>query len=239
MHSCRLTTAGLALAIGASVPLTLQAQPCFGTPTRGGVAYERGSASYSSSNGVSAAYAGHRLSVGGGYRLRDRSAGITSNEGDFRFAVHVAAGRLMFCPNIGVGYAGESWKPETNVTFDTKRLIGRGGVGVGLEQPVYKGFAVIPFVSARYEFHVVYIDLTAPAGSTAESAGDTLSVVDIEYGLMARFKFLYGGLSLQRNSDSKGTRPYQSRLMLGVTFGGGGTSKGSPPPVTREENDAP
>ncbi len=224
MYSRRSTTALLALAFSAIVPLiALHAQPCLGTPTHGGIAYERGAASYSSSNGVTAAYAGHRASVGGAYRIRDRGA-ITSNEGDFRFAVHVNVSRLMLCPNVGLGYAGESWKPEPAVTFDTKRLIGRAGVGLGIEQPVYKGFTVIPFVSARYEFHVMYIDLTAPTGSTAESSGDTLSVVDIEYGLMARFKFLYGGITAQRKSDSPGRRPYQSRLMLGVTWGGSGKS---------------
>ena len=242
MHTCRFITALLALTVCTAVPRTIiQAQPCLGTPTRGGIAYERGAASYSSSNGVAAAFAANHVSVGGGYRMRDRGPRTTSsNEADLRFALHIKVTRLMFCPNIGLGYAAESWKPEPAVTFDSKRLVGRGGIGIGLEQPVYKGFALIPFVSARYEFHVLYIDLTAPAGSTAEPAGDTLSVVDLEYGLMARFKFLYGGITAQRKSDSPGKHPYQSRLLLGVTFGGGGKSTSpSSSPAKRDENDAP
>ena len=232
MQSCRSKTALFALAVCTGVPLTaIRAQPCLGTPTRGGVAYERGAASYSSSNGVAAALAAHRVSLSGAYRMRDRGAARTSsNEADLRFALHIGISRLMLCPNIGLGYAAESWKPEPGVTFDSKRLVGRGGLGIGLEQPVYKGFAIIPFVSARYEFHVLYIDLTAPAGSTAEPAGDTLSVVDLEYGLMARFKFLFGGITAQRKSDSPGRHPYQSRLLLGVTFGGSGKSTSTSTP---------
>ena len=202
----------------------LQAQACFGTPSRTNVAYEYGMLSFGQSNGVSAALVGGRTALG--LALRTGEIDDLDMQGaDLRFSLKVPAGRVQICPALGVGYKSLTSEPATDFKINSKTLSLRAGAGVGIEQEVYAGISLIPFVAARYEFSLVYIDVDAPnADPDDEISGDTLSRVDFEYGLTATWRMLYVGIAAQRNSDS-GSRPYFARYILGFTFGSGSSTR--------------
>lgn len=206
------------LVFGASVvcPSTMRAQSCYGTPSRSNVAYEYGTVTFGRFDGVSAHLVGTRtaLSIGGRFgEIED----VSVQEGSLRFGVQLPAGKLQVCPALGLGFSRATSEPEPEWNLASNTLSLRAGIGVGIEQEVYRGVALIPFVAARYEFNVLYIRIDAPNADVTQS-GDTSSTVDFEYGLMASWKVLYAGVAAQRNKDS-GDRPYFARYVVGLTFG--------------------
>ncbi len=208
----------LVLATTSVASSQLQAQACFGTPSRTNVAYEYGVLSFGQSNGVSAVLGGGRTSLG----LAVRTGEIDDSDiqgGDLRFSIKLPAGKVQICPALGVGYRSLTSDPSPNFSINAKTLSLRAGGGVGFEQEVFAGISLIPFVAARYEFSLTYINVDAAnADPDDEISGDTLSGVDIEYGLTAVWKMLYVGIAAQRNQDS-GDRPYFARYVIGFTLG--------------------
>jgi hypothetical protein len=125
------------------------------------------------------------------------------------------AGPISICPGLGAGYQREEWEPESIEPVVSRTLSWRGGVSAGLEQHVYRGFVIAPFVGVHYQFDGSIVEVTAP-GNVA--GGDSLSHIDIEYGLIGRFGAVFAGFSASRFTDG-GDRPYIARWLLGVAFG--------------------
>ena len=94
----------------------------------------------------------------------------------------------------------------------------RAGVGLGLEQTVYKDVSLIPFVGVYYRFRATVFDVEGP-GETFTTA-DTASHVQIEYGMMAHYRFLFAGIALERTSDTKGSSADLGRIIIGLTSSG-------------------
>ena len=214
----------LILAITTLSSSQLQAQACFGTPSRTNVAYEYGMFSFGQSNGASAALVGRRTALAIAARTGD-IGDLSLQGGDLRFSLGLPVGKVQICPALGVGYKSLTSEPAPEFSINSKTLSLRAGAGIGIEQHVYAGVSLIPFVAARYEFNLIYINVDAPnSDPDTDISGDTLSVVNFEYGLTATWKMLYVGIAAQRNDDS-GDRPYFARYVLGFTFGGGSSKK--------------
>jgi len=170
--------------------------------------------------GISAALDRGRFAVGMSLRARELESDAKGQEAALRFSLGFTVSRVQICPGIGLGFARDEWE-SPGVTLTANAFTGRAGVGIGMEQPLYGEFSAIPFIVAQYEFTAIVYDLDDASGGDPEITGDTLSRVDIEYGLMARYKFVYAGIAAQRNSDRTGSRPYMARWIIGFAFGGG------------------
>ena len=216
--SCRTILVSLTLSVVAGAS-PLAAQVCHGTPPRGGIAFEHGELSTGTSTGVNLAWAG-RGAFDATLRQRNLDNDRSGQEANVRFALTIGS-KIQFCPGIGLGFGRDEWDAGDGFSLTSNQLTGRAGIGVGMEQPLVAGISLIPFVVAQYEFTAIEYDVDAPANAETEVTGDTLSHVDFEYGLMARFKILYGGIAAQRNTEVSGTRPYMARYVLGLTFGSG------------------
>lgn len=230
----------LPLALSAS---DLLAQACHGTPGRGGVAYEYGRFAFGHTQGVSGVLAGKRTALALGLRLRDLGSDYSGQEGAFRFSMIFPASKVQICPGIAIGYGRDVWDPEQGLSLTSHNVSLRTGAGFGLEQEVYRGFSVIPFFVAQYEFAITYFNIKVPDGTSSVS-GDTLSLLQMEYGLLGRYRMIYGGIAANRSSQTEGLRPNMARWILGFAFGGGGggttRSRGSPmPSSTRVSASAP
>ena len=196
---------------------TVQAQSCYGTPSRSSVAYDYGRVTLGEFHGGSATLIGARTALALSARVGSIDD-LDVQEGALRFGLQLPAGKVQICPALGLGLSRlTSETPQYDLASNILSL--RAGVGVGIEQEVYRGISLIPFLAARYEFNVLYVTVDAPNADVLES-GDTTSTVDFEYGLMASWKILYMGIAAQRNLDS-GDRPYFARYVLGFTFGSG------------------
>jgi hypothetical protein len=214
--------AGLVMVV--MITSVARAQLCAGTPRSSAIAYEYGKLTVGNTHGINATLGGGRNSLALTYRMRDLEGDARGQEVRLRYSLGFGAGPVQICPGLGLGFARDKWDAQNNFTLHTNSLSGRAGVGIGLEKAIYRGFALIPFVLAQYEFTAIEFDLDAPPGTETDISGDTLSRADIEYGLLAHYKFLYGGLAAQRNSDRSGNRPYMARWIVGFTFSSGGST---------------
>lgn len=206
------------------IPRALRAQTCYGTPRRGGLAFERGNISFGHSNGVGGAIAGNRFGLGANYRHYDRGPQTTGNGGLARFALIFNVKYVQVCPGLSVDFEREQWQSTRSGTLTSNQLTGRAGVGVGGEIPVYGALGVMPFVVAQYAFRTVAYDLNAP-NTNAQLTGDTTSTGDIEYGLLAHYSVVYGGV-IGDHYTEKG-RPYRLRFVIGLTVPTSGTQGGA------------
>ncbi len=216
--SCLLTVSLAAGSIaGAS---TIHAQTCVGAAPSSSVAYTYGQTSASRGHGARANFVGQRAALGVGASALSMPPQTGALEADAQVAVQFRANRVAVCPVLGLRYGRSQWEQlisEQKLT--TQSLGATGGVAVGFDQPVYRGLHLTPFLSARYRFQVYFLSSDA-AEDDAEYSGDTLSVVDLEYGLTARYRRFMAGWSAMRNSDTQGTRPQAARFFLGLTWGG-------------------
>jgi hypothetical protein len=211
------------------------AQACHGTPRRGGVAYEYGKLSgIGTSQGVAGALAGSHVALGAGAAVRDLGT-LTGQEASLRFSFILGGGNLQICPGLGFIYQHDSWSPREEVSLTAHNLLGRAGAGIGYEQRLFQAFSITPFVVAQYEFGITAYDLAISTrdSTSTDISGDTLSRAQFEYGLIGRYKFLYGGVAALRSSDSNGGRPDMMRFIVGVTFGGGPVVSKAPVPARR------
>ena len=201
---------------------TANAQACFGTPNRSSVAFEHGLPQVGSVNGAEATLVRRRFNLNVNGRVTSVDPDVDGYQGALRLGLQFGTSRFAFCPALGVGLTSETWEPTSDLSLRSRTLSLRGGAGFGFEQPIYKGVSAIPFVAARYEFDAIVLDDAKSPDPETEIGGDTLSVVDIQYGLTLRYRFAYLGFAAQRNSDTKGSRPYYSHILLGFTFGSDG-----------------
>ena len=210
-----------ALLLGvAALPIAASAQAaCHGTPRGTTLAYEYGKLSNGNTQGVAATFAVVRL----GARMRDLGEDFSGQEVDLRLSAPIGTSRFKVCPLLGVGYTRDEWDFEATSTMTSQTLALRGGVAVGAEFPVAAGFAAIPFVQVAYRFAATKFDIDSPSGEI-ETSADTASGVDIEYGVVGRYRNFFAGVAASRDQDTEGIRPYQARWIFGFAFSGGGNS---------------
>ena len=217
IHARRSVFLGTILLLTA-VAIPLRAQMCFGTPQRGGIAADFGKIDFGSTVGATAAYAGDRVAFGAGFHTVDRGSSTSGTAGAARFALVFGGKTVQICPGLGFEFRSIKWTSAAG-KLTSSHLTGWGGVGVGLEQPVYRGFSVIPFASVRFAFTAVKYDL---GGATSEvtTTGDTVSRGEIQYGVLGRYKIIYGGFIADH--ALKNAPPFLARWVLGLTFSAGG-----------------
>ena len=213
------------LAAGMSLlPLVAHAQaPCHGTPRGTTLAYEYGKLSGANTQGVAATFAVVRV----GARVRDIDESNSGNEFDLRVSVPIGTSRIQVCPLLGVGYLKDEWEIDAASTMTTQTLTLKGGASIGAEFPVAAGFSAIPFLQVAYRFSASKFDIED------QTTADTASVVDIEYGLVGRYRNLFAGVAANRDGDTEGVHPYQARWILGFSFSGGSRSSHAAIPAVR------
>jgi hypothetical protein len=211
-----------------------RAQACNGTPMGRSVGYEYGKRTIGTSQGLAGTLAGSHTALGGGVALRDLGE-VMGQEGSLRFSFIIPASKLQICPGLGMIYQHDTWDPRSDVSVTTHSLLGRAGMGLGIEQRVYGDLSIIPYAVAHYEFALTAFALHYGGGDSSETnyTGDTTSRGQFEYGLIARYKFLYGGIAAHRSSDTQGRRPDMARWIIGVTFSGRQSAPSAPAPASR------
>jgi hypothetical protein len=215
--------------LSVAVPTLARAQACHGTPRGTTLAYEYGTLNVGSTQGLAATFGGIKL----GARLRDIDEDLSGKEADLRFSLVLGSSRFQVCPLFGLGFQQDKWDFDVGSTLTTNMLTLKGGVAVGTEIPVTGGLSAIPFVQVAYQFSAIHFDLEAP-NSEPEVTGDTLSLVDIEYGLVGRYRNFFAGVAANRDTDQEGIRPYQARWIFGFSFSGGSSSQAQANPRARE-----
>jgi hypothetical protein len=222
------TQGSVALALAAlSAPIApLTAQLCQGTPNHGGVAYERGRLDFGTTNGLSGAVSAEHVALSGAYRSIDLGQSVTGNASEGRLAMVFGGSHIQVCPGFGLEYQTLAWQTGIPATLNTRQLLGRAGVGIGVEQPVYGGVSLIPFAVVQYAYRIVDYKLNNTTASVQET-GDTASRGDAEYGLIAHYKFVYGGYTARHGL--KNAPAYFARWVVGLAFSIGGGEGGSSP----------
>lgn len=209
-----------ALAAGSMVGPSANAQTCTGAAPTSSVAYAFGQTSASRGHGARLNLVGQRAAFGVGASALSMPPQTGAIESDAQVALQFRTNRFTVCPVLGLRYGRSAWEQEfSDQTITTQALGASGGVSVGYDRPIYRGVHVTPFLSARYRFQVFFLSSDA-ADDDAEYSGDTVSVVDLEYGLTARYRRFMIGWSATRNSDTQGTRPQSARFFFGLTWGG-------------------
>ena len=198
----------------------LNAQTCHGTARAGGIALEHGALSIGTSEGASLAFAGNRAAVGAAYRYRNVQSDLTGHEGAMRFSLLFGGSRLLVCPTVGLDYQRDRWSVNESQSVVSNRVAGRGGLNAAYDFVIGESLRISPFAGAQYEFAIIDFESDGGAGE-ANVTGDTLSHVEIEYGLVARYRAVFAGMIADRYSDLK--RPHLARLVLGLAFGGPGS----------------
>lgn len=215
----------------------LGAQICQGTPPRGGAAFEFGMLTLGSSVGASGTLAGRRTAISAGFRARTISSTESGNEAGLRFALVLGSRKLSICPGIGFGYRGDTWKATSDITVKSTTLAARAGAGIGYELLELAGIDFAPYLSINYQFSAAKYDLDVASGEV-DTTGDTLSTAEVEWGLSARYKFLYSTFAYHHSSRHFKS-PYMARLLLGVTFSGASSKARATPGLSRQSADKP
>lgn len=222
-------------AVALAVPVVAGAQAvCHGTPRGTTVALEYGKLNEGNTTGLAATFGGLRL----GARLRDIDDDLSGQEFDLRFSVPIGISRFQLCPLLGVGYQRDEWDFDANSTLTSQMVTLKAGAAIGAEFPVAAGFSAIPFLQLAYQFSAIKFDIEAP-DSEPEVTGDTLSFVDVEYGLIGRYRNFFAGVAANWDTDSDGFRPYQARWILGFSFSGGSSASRAPVPRSRNSVKKP
>ena len=226
----------VAVVAAALLPGLAMAQPCHGTPRGTAFAYERGKYQLGNSNGISATFAGRRVAAGIDAAMRDYSSDFKGQQANVRLSLVLGSSRVQVCPGIRLGFARDKWEYAAGSDVRGTMVAAAGGINVGLEQRVAGDFSVIPFAGAFYRFAATGFSIGA-ANSENAVGGDTASTVAIEYGLVGRFRLVYGGIALERTSDTKGLNPGLARYIVGISIsgmrGGGGSSARSSTAIDR------
>jgi len=214
------------LKLGASLWVVLvgsvsvaKGQTCNGTPSGRSLAYEYAKMSVGTSQGISGTLAGSHAALGVGFAARSVGE-ISGQQGSMRLTLVLPMGNLSLCPGIGLLYQHDTWDVRDDVSLTAHNLAARAGAGLGYEQRLGGGFSISPFVAAQYEFTLSIYDINASGrdSTTTQVTGDTLSRAQLEYGIIGRYRFLYGGVAAHRTSESKGQRPDMARWIIGVAF---------------------
>jgi hypothetical protein len=199
-------------------PSAMLAQACHGTPNGPSAAYEYAKMSVGQSQGLNGTLAGQRVAFGAGAAMRDLGA-LSGQQASLRVSLVLPILAVRLCPGLGLIYQHDTWD-RSDASLTVHNLSARAGAGLGFEQHLVAGLSVNPFVVAQYDFTLTAFDF-APRGSDSANVqltGDTLSRVQIEYGIIGRYKFFYGGIAAHRLGEQKGIRPYMARYIVGIAF---------------------
>lgn len=218
--------------IAATMAVTLlavdvEAQSCIGGPERSSIALESTAYSIGTAIGGIASLAGKRTALDVGVRARSIGDDVSGIGGGIRFSVILPAAKFRICPGLGLGVVRDKWTVDASTSQTATTAFARAGVGFGLEQPVYKDVSVIPFVGVYYRFNATAFSVDAP-GETFTTA-DSASHVQIEYGIFARYRFLFAGIAGERTSDTEGARADLGRIVVGLTSSGARSSSKAQP----------
>jgi hypothetical protein len=220
---------GLAIGFLTTIAGAAKAQAaCHGTPRGLTAAYEYGKLTSGNSQGIAVTLPGVRLAA----RVRDIDETLSGQEFDVRFSLPIGTSKFQVCPLLGIGYGRDEWDFSTSSSMTTQTLALRGGAAVGGEFSLTAGLSAIPFVQVAYQFRAVKFDVE-DAGGDVEASADTVSGVEIEYGLVGRYRNFFAGVAANRSDDTEGIRPYQARWILGFSFGGGSRSSHAVIPAAR------
>lgn len=220
---------GLVVAFLTTISGAAKAQAaCHGTPRGLTAAYEYGKLTSGNSQGIAVTLPGVRLAA----RVRDIDETLSGQEFDVRFSLPIGTSKFQVCPLLGIGYGRDEWDFSTSSSMTTQTLDLRGGAAVGGEFPLTAGFSAIPFVQVAYQFRAVKFDVE-DAGGDVKASADTVSGMEIEYGLVGRYRNFFAGVAANRSDDTEGLRPYQARWILGFSFSGGSRSSHAAIPAVR------
>ena len=227
----RALKVGAVLAGLTTAAINVQAQAvCHGTPGGMTLAYEYGMLTTGNSQGVALTLPGIRLAG----RMRDIDETLSGQEFDARFSLPIGTSKIKVCPLVGATYGKDEWDYDASSTMTIQTLAIRAGGAIGWEFPVVAGLSAIPFIQVAYQFKAVKFDVEGVPGSQIETSADTVSGVDIEYGLVGRYRNFFAGFAANRSDDTEGIHPLQSRLIFGFSFSGGSRSSRDVIPAVRE-----
>ena len=191
----------------------LHGQACQGTVGKS-VWVEQGQLALGNTIGGGAALAGRRLGLSVSYRHRDISADIKGDEAALRAALVFHASRVQLCPVLSLGGRREEWQAEPTVALTSTSAIASAGLGVGMELGIAGGFSLIPHVVGQYVYSGTYYQLDSSTDN--DESGAVGGNADIELGVLARFKLLYGGFRVHWNPEA--VHGYLNRWVVGIAF---------------------
>ena len=191
----------------------LSGQACQGAPGRS-VWLERGTLPLGNTVGGGLSLGGNRLGLAAAYRYRDVSDAISGHEARIRAALVFHASRIQLCPVLSLGAQREEWQVDATTSLTSTTAAGTAGLGVGIELPIVANLSLIPHVIGQYEYSAKYFELDGGADNDESAA--LFGNGDVEFGLLARFKFLYGGYHAHWNPRSD--YGYLTRWILGARF---------------------
>ena len=204
------------------IAVDVEAQACIGGPERSSIALESTAYSIGTAIGGIASLAGKRTAIDVGFRARSIGDDISGIGGGLRFSLIFPAGKFRICPGLGLGVVRDKWTLDASTSQTATTASARAGVGFGFEQPVVKDVSVIPFVGVYYRFNATAFSIDAP-GETFTTA-DSVSHVQIEYGVFAHYRFLFAGIAAERTSKTEGSRADLGRIIIGLTSSGARSS---------------
>jgi len=213
MHgiSCRLT---LLLSLGVLVGARdLQAQACQGTPG-GGFWAERGDLSTGNTIGGGGALVGRRFGLTAAFRYHDVSSALSGNEVALRAALVLPAGNAQICPVLGVGAMQQDWDVQNGLSLQTTRAAAKAGVGIGVPIRLVGDFSVVPNAIGQYEYSATYFNIDG--GGDNDESGAHGGRLDFEFGLLARYKVIYGGFRSNWSPEAKNA--YLTRWLAGIVL---------------------
>jgi len=193
----------------------LLAQACQGTPRGRGFWVERGEMSLGNTIGGGGALGGKSFAVSASFRHQDVSDAVSGDEATLRIGPIVRAGALQLCPVLTLNGQRQEWQVDSDVSLTTNRVAASGGLGVGVELPIIGDLSVIPHAIGQYEYAGTYFKFEGVDGDTDES-GVHRGRVDLEFGLLGRFKFFYGGVRSHYAPESK--RAYLTQFIAGIAL---------------------
>jgi hypothetical protein len=206
------TTASLILAFATTS--ALRAQTCNGTPRLGGADYEYEQRGIGSSQGAGLTLTAGHFAWNAAYHKSDLGTDLTGQSGETRFSFPIGAGGFSICPGLGLEYDQDVWNATQTETVTARTLTGRAGISLGFNSLVYGDAQLIPFLGANYSFAARIFSLDA-TGAQNTTTGDTLSHIEVNYGIVARFKFVYAGFESRRQGSDK---PYVTLWKAGFTI---------------------
>jgi hypothetical protein len=208
----RGTTVSAMLALAVTSPL--HAQTCNGTPRFGGVDYEYEQRGIGTSQGAGLTLAASHVALNAAYRKSDLGTNLTGQTGETRVSVPIDAGVFLICPGLGLQYDQDVWNATQTETVTARTGTGRAGLSLGVNSLTHGDAQVIPFLGVDYSFAVRVFSLNA-TGAQNTTTGDTLSHIELNYGIVARFKFVYAGFESRRQGSD---RPFVTLWKAGFTI---------------------
>ena len=222
-----VTSAVVSIAALTTFAGNLTAQSCLGLPQRSSIAFESATYTAGTATGAAAALSGKHTALDLGFRARNVADDESGIEGALRFSVLIPISKVHVCPGLGLNFTHTKWDINPTTSMTTSVLAARAGAGLGIEQKVVGDLSLIPFGGVYYQFAAIVFQIDAPDGEN-DVTGDTLSHTQFEWGLMAHFRFLYGGWAAARYTDNGSfTHPAMSRWVVGLTFPTGGSKSKS------------